>query len=153
MAGLFVDTLQSYRKQGNYLLHEFVIMPNHAHLLVSPCTGITLEVQFIKGGFSYRAWKELGFGGEVWSRGYVDHRIRDSQDYTCHREYIYSNPIRARLCDTPASYAYSSANPSFSIDPVPQGLKPIAVHPHGTTKVVPSLCTLNVPSSSFLLST
>jgi putative transposase len=46
-------------------------MPNHVHLLVSLDEGISLErvVQFIKGGFSYRAGKEPGFTGEIWQRG------------------------------------------------------------------------------------
>ena len=36
MAGLFVDVLLYYRAQRKYLLHEFVVMPDHFHLLISP---------------------------------------------------------------------------------------------------------------------
>lgn len=38
-----------------YLLHEFVVMPDHFHLILTP-TGITLEraMQCIKGGFSFQ---------------------------------------------------------------------------------------------------
>jgi putative transposase len=54
MATLFLDTLYSYRGQGEYLLHEFVLMPDHLHLIVTPDTKISLEraIQFVKGGFS-----------------------------------------------------------------------------------------------------
>ena len=43
-------------------VHEFVFMPNHVHLLITPAPDVSLEkaMQFIKGGFSYRAGKELG---------------------------------------------------------------------------------------------
>src|SRR5438067_2241257 len=53
MANLLVDTLLHYRREQKYLLHEFVVMPNHLHLMFTPC-GITLErvMQFVKGGFS-----------------------------------------------------------------------------------------------------
>jgi len=140
---LFVDTLFRYRGQGKFRLHEFVLMPNHVHLLISPSEGLTLErsVQFIKGGFSFRAAKEAGFRGEIWQRGYVDHRIRDSQDYAHHREYIHHNPVRARLALAPGDYQFSSANSVYTLDPVPQGLKPGSVsRPNSTTKVVPSRC-------------
>jgi hypothetical protein len=30
MAGLFLDVLLHYRGQGKYLLHEFVVMPDHS---------------------------------------------------------------------------------------------------------------------------
>src|SRR5262249_53405389 len=63
MANLVVDTLDSYRAQARYLLHEFVVMPNHLHLLITPLENTTLErsMQLIKGGFSFRAKRELQF--------------------------------------------------------------------------------------------
>ncbi len=81
-------------------------------------------MQFIKGGFSHRAGKELGITREIWQRGYVDHRVRDAQDYVGHREYIRFNPVKAHLTDTPEAYPYSSASLGFQLDPMPQGLKP-----------------------------
>jgi putative transposase len=61
MAGLFMDVLQENRKKSRFLLHEFVVMPDHFHLLITPATDVSMEkaVQFIKGGFSFRAKKEL----------------------------------------------------------------------------------------------
>jgi hypothetical protein len=35
-------------------------------------------VQFIKGGFSFRAKKELGFAWSVWQESFTNHRIRDA---------------------------------------------------------------------------
>ena len=66
MARLFIDVLYTYRKQNKYLLHEFVVMPNHLHLLLSPIAPVTLErtMQFIKGGYSHRAGKEMGMNGD-----------------------------------------------------------------------------------------
>ena len=127
VATLLVDTLCDYRRQRKLLLHEFVVMPNHVHVLLTTVEGITLErsVQFIKGGFSHRAGKQLEMRGEIWQRGYVDHRIRDARDYGSHREYIWQNPVKRHLVESPAHYAYSSAFPGFEMDDVPQGLKPI----------------------------
>ncbi len=128
MARLFTDTLFHYRRQQKFLLHEFVIMPNHFHLLFSPL-GIALEraMQFVKGGFSYRVKKDLGLNIEVWERGYVDHRIRDANDYARHVEYIRQNPVEARIVSRAEDYPYSSAHQGFELDPCPQGLKPEAL--------------------------
>lgn len=52
---LLLEVMFDYRDQSKYLLHEFVVMPDHLHLLITP-RGITLEraMQLIKGGYSFR---------------------------------------------------------------------------------------------------
>lgn len=103
MAALFVEVLFHYRKQLKYNLHEFVVMPNHFHVLLTPIPPVTLEkaMQFIKGGFSYRAKKELAFSGEVWQTSFYDHRIRDANESARFRHYIHMNPVRRGLVATP----------------------------------------------------
>jgi putative transposase len=125
-AKLLIDTIYRYRGSG-YLLHEFVVMPNHVHVLITPITSLEKAVQFIKGGFSYRAKKELGSNLEIWQKGFEDHRIRDAADYDTHVTYIYENPIVAHLSERAGDYPYSSATGAFELDPIPQGLKPLVV--------------------------
>jgi putative transposase len=122
-AKLLLDTLYRYRGEA-YLLHQFVIMPDHIHILMTPLTSLEKAVQFIKGGFSFRARKELGSNMEIWQEGFQDHRIRDAGDYAQHIRYIHENPVRRHLCERPEDYVYSSAHDGFELDPVPQGLKP-----------------------------
>jgi putative transposase len=127
MARLLMDTLLHYRSCGNYLLHAYVVMPSHIHLLITPAPGVTLEraMQLIKGGYSYRVRKELGLVMDVWERGYVDHRIRDGHDYETHARYIRENPVGAGLARTAEDFPYSSAAAAV-LDPCPQRLKPAA---------------------------
>jgi putative transposase len=122
-AQLLIDTLYHYRGSA-YSLHAFVVMPDHIHVLLTANTSLEKAVQFIKGGFSYRAKKELGSNSEVWQKGFSDHRIRDLADYEGHVVYIRENPVRKRLCDSASEFPYSSAHSGFELDPVPQGLKP-----------------------------
>jgi putative transposase len=136
-ARLFFRTLLAHRDKA-YLLHEFVLMPDHFHLLITPSTALERAVQFIKGGFSYRARKELGSNAEIWQRGFADHRIRNVEDYEKHVHYIHLNPVKKHLCDKPSAYRYSSAFPGWKLDPIPQGLKPVEPgEPGGTAKAVP----------------
>ena len=99
-------------------------MPDHLHILLTPLTSLEKAVQFIKGGFSYRAKKELGSNLEVWQKRFADHRIRDDDDYRLHVIYIRQNPVRKHLCERPEEYPYSSARCDFDLDRAPQGLKP-----------------------------
>jgi putative transposase len=122
-ARLFFKTLLSHRPEG-YLLHEFVLMPDHFHLLITPSTSLEKAIQLIKGGFSYLAKKELGSNMEIWRRGFADHRIRDFEDYDKHLHYIHLNPVKKHLSEQPEQYRYSSAYPGWKLDPIPQWLKP-----------------------------
>jgi hypothetical protein len=92
--------------------------------LITPTIALERAVQLIKGGFSFRAKKELGSNMEIWQRGFADHRIRDIEDYDKHLHYIPLNPVKKHLCASPVEYRYSSAYPGWKLDPIPQGLKP-----------------------------
>ena len=63
MAMLFIDVLRSYMRARKFKVHDFVVMPNHVHVLLSVGPELSIEkaVQMIKGNFSYRARKELGY--------------------------------------------------------------------------------------------
>jgi len=136
-ADKFVETIYSYRPE-RYLLHGFVVMPDHFHLLITPRESLERAVQCIKGGFSFRAKRELSWSGGVWVTGFSDHRIRDDEDFEVHQRYIAKNPVEARLVKRAADYAYCSANGRFELDAFPQGLKPRTVgDANGAAKAAP----------------
>jgi putative transposase len=125
MADLFIDVLLKNREKGRFELHEFVVMPNHFHLLFTPAPKEPLEkcVQYIKGGFSFRTKKELGFAGEVWTPGYNEHRVKDAEDYRAHVSYIHENPVKAGLAGDAAAYPCSSAGGRWHLDAAPEHLQ------------------------------
>jgi putative transposase len=103
---LYLETLQHYRREGHYLLHDFVVMPEHVHLLLTP-QDIPLEraVGFIKGGFSHR----LHAKAPVWQRGFTDRRARNREEFLSFRQYIHMNPLEGRLCERSEDHKWSSA--------------------------------------------
>jgi putative transposase len=145
-AELFLESLHSYRGRA-YLLHEYVLMLDHFHVLITPSVTLERAVQFIKGGFSYRVKKELQSSMEVWQTGFSDHRIRDAEDYGIHVEYIYRNPVGKKLVETAAEYPYCSAFPLSLKDEVPQWLKPLHKQPDGAPEGAP-LQEEEVPSNT-----
>ena len=82
---------------------EYVIMPNHIHLLLlidnngtgnpSPTVGNII------GWFKYNTTKSVNekyktAGNKLWQRSYYDHIIRDEKDYMEKLNYILSNPLK-----------------------------------------------------------
>ncbi len=124
-AQLFIDVLYHYREQRKYLLHEFVVMPDHFHLLLTVGAEMTVEkaVQLIKGGFAFRAGRELGFRVPIWQKGFSEIRVNEPEAYSGMHEYIHANPVNRFLVTTGADYPYSSAHSAFELDPPPQRLK------------------------------
>jgi len=124
-AELLVNVLYHYREQRKYLLHEFVIMPDHFHVLITVGVEMTVEkaVQFIKGGFAFRAGREIGFRAPVWQKGFSEIRVNEREAFLKIVEYIHANPIKCFLVTACADYPYSSAHSGFELDAPPQRLK------------------------------
>ena len=139
-AQLFVKTIYEYRAQDKYRLHEFVVMPDHFHMLITVDSNTTIEraVQFVKGGFAFRAGRELGLPAPIWQKGFSEIRVSDALAFACQRDYILQNPVRANLVETADKYSYSSAHRAFELDPPPQRLKPIVEEDvYGMAKAIP----------------
>jgi putative transposase len=126
MSKLFIDVLYHYRAQNKFLVHEFVVMPDHFHLLITPENDTTLErcMQLIKGSVSYRAKREFKLLGYIWQTSFFDRRVRDPKEYSDFRLYIHNNPVEQRLCEKPEHWEYGSGSGRYELDPVPQRLKP-----------------------------
>ncbi len=107
-ATLMIDVLRKCVAAGKFQLHDFVIMPDHLHLLMTVGADMTIEkaMQLVKGGFSYRLRKECGFLGEVWQRGFSEQRVENRQSFLQHREYIAGSPVEAGLVDSPERFPY-----------------------------------------------
>jgi putative transposase len=120
-AELLKQTILDYRRQGKFLLHAFVIMPEHFHALITPAPNISLEkaMQFIKGGFSFR----LKSKHEVWMRSFNESQIMSEEKFINCMRYIEDNPVRRGLAATPEAYPFSSATCQL-MDPMP-------LHLHG----------------------
>jgi putative transposase len=128
IAEILLSTLFHYRDSGAYLLHEFVIMPDHLHLMLTPNSETSLEkaVQLIKGGSSHQIHKERGNKMEIWQEGFHDWTMRDPEDWKAKAGYIHMNPVKARLCERPGDWPYSSANYIFRLDSVPERYQNLA---------------------------
>ena len=90
------------RKLPNQYPHisvdHYVIMPNHLHIMViisadeygRPQVAPTVErmVKQFKGAVTKK------IGASIWQKSYMEHVIRNKEDYETRSNYIYENPLR-----------------------------------------------------------
>jgi putative transposase len=110
-AGLLIDVLRSFVAERRFQLHDFVIMPDHVHLLVEVCGEMTIEkaMQLIKGRFSHRLSHEIDYKGEVWQRGFTEEQVLNKETFEAHRAYIAGNPIKAGLVASAEEFPFCFA--------------------------------------------
>ena len=82
-----------------YVLGEFVVMPNHVHVLVAPAPDWELS-KLLHSWKSFTAKevnKLIGRAGTLWQDESFDHIVRDARELEHLERYIRENPGRARL--------------------------------------------------------
>lgn len=81
---------------NNTELHEYVIMPNHLHLLLeikdkSNKSNISSIVRNFKIKITQWFYQNTDLK-EIWKRSYHDHIVRNMNDYERIKKYIIDNP-------------------------------------------------------------
>ena len=110
---------------GHYLLHTFVVMPNHVHLLASPAVPLAKLTKSLKGITARRANAMLALtGSPFWQEESYDHLVRHMPEFEKIRNYIEENPVRAGLADEARDYRWSSAGWVTGGSPADQGVRP-----------------------------
>ncbi|HEV2646069.1 MAG TPA: transposase [Acidobacteriaceae bacterium] len=106
VAEQFIDLLLHYRMLGYYKLHAFVVMPDHAHLLLTP-QSITLQqtVRLIKGGLE----QHIQTAPPIWEENFIGYSVAGMHDLEIVRAYLHQVPVRAGLVTKAGLYPYSSA--------------------------------------------
>lgn len=99
-AKIVADSLL-YRDGEDYGIHDFVVMPNHVHVLAAFADDKAMLQQC-------ESWKRftatqmnrlLGRTGRFWQQDAFDHLVRSEAQYEYLRRYIAENPVRARLAE------------------------------------------------------
>ncbi|MEN8255600.1 MAG: DUF4080 domain-containing protein, partial [Verrucomicrobiota bacterium] len=115
LAAHVAETLQHFDGE-RYELDEWVVMPNHVHVLVKPLPGFGLPA-ILHTWKSYSAHainQALNRKGQLWQKESYDHIVRDMDELNRIRNYIRRNPEKARFrvdfagsrraaCDTKAA--------------------------------------------------
>jgi len=95
----------------DYFLGDWVIMPNHVHLLVRPLRDVKLSklLQVWKGASSHRINRRSGGGGRLWMEESFTRIVRNRDKLKKASEYIRNNPGKASLVEGTYSLACGKA--------------------------------------------
>jgi type I restriction enzyme R subunit len=98
LAHIVTQSLHHFDGQ-RYLLLDFVIMPNHAHVLVVfPDEDSMLEqCESWKHFTATRINRQLKQRGRFWQQDGFDHLVRSEEQFEYLRDYIAQNPKKAKL--------------------------------------------------------
>jgi len=111
IAGIVAEAVL-YFHEKQYVVEEWVIMPNHVHLVLWPMPNQTLSaiLQSRKRHTARQANLLLGRTGQTfWQPESYDHWIRNDDEKARIRRYIRNNPVTAGLCRAPEDWRWSSA--------------------------------------------
>lgn len=92
---LVVEVLRHFEGL-RFVLHGFVVMNDHVHVVVTPSRGRPLE-QVVHSWKSVSAWRlqrEHGRRGAIWQNEYYDRLLRNAGERTQKIRYVLQNPIR-----------------------------------------------------------
>jgi putative transposase len=111
IARVVAAALRHFQAQ-RYLLHAWVVMPNHVHVVLWPMPTFTLSeiLKNWKGYTAHEANRILNRTGTAfWQPEGFDHWIRTDEERARFCRYVIYNPVKARLCAAPEQWPWSSA--------------------------------------------
>jgi len=110
-ADILLEAVLYGKRQQWYYLLSFVIMPDHAHILLIPeDKNISECMKSIKGFSARRINLMLKRKGQIWQNGFYDYVLDSEEKVLTRMRYIEDNPLRKGLVNRPEDYAYSSKN-------------------------------------------
>jgi len=101
------------RHERTYFLHCAVVMPDHAHLIITPfpdgkgdCLPLNRIMKGIKGGSAREINRLSGTRGAIWQAESFDHLLRNCESIEEKVEYVCRNPVRKGLAAQPEEYPW-----------------------------------------------
>jgi type I restriction enzyme R subunit len=88
-----------HRDAMEYDIHDYVVMPNHVHLLAAFADDDAMlkQCESWKRFTATRINRLLGRTGRFWQQDAFDHLVRSEAQYNYFHRYIAENPAQARL--------------------------------------------------------
>ena len=107
----FKDYLKGACEKFGIVIHAYVLMTNHYHLLIeTPEANLSRAMHYINGAYTSYLNMRKKRSGHLFQGRYKS-IIVDSDSYLLElSRYLHLNPVSAGMVDKPADYPYSSCN-------------------------------------------
>ena len=111
----FLTLFDRYRQECSISLYAWCLMPNHIHLLLKE-NDKPISQLFQKFGSSYVYWynKKYDRIGHLFQDRFNSEPVENESYFLRAIRYIHMNPVKAKICDHPGSFQYSSYSNYFN---------------------------------------
>jgi putative transposase len=108
--GSYLHWLGKALREAECLLHAYVLMTNHVHLLLTPDKAVEVPKLLISLGRRYVQYINRSYRrtGTLWDSRYKSSLVQPGTYLLACQRYIELNPVRAAMVDDPAHYRWSS---------------------------------------------
>ena len=108
LADQVAEMIQSMASRPPTQLYAWCVMPDHLHVLVQAADIVAL-VRLIKGRATPLA-RRYEHDRRLWQRSFFDHALRGDEAVAVVAQYVFENPVRAGLVQSPPDYAWSGSS-------------------------------------------
>ena len=107
---VYLDKLKLYSEKYSVVVHSYVLMTNHVHLLMKPETeqGVSQVMQALGRYYVRYINQTYGRTGTLWEGRYKSTLVDSDNYFLTVSRYIELNPVRAGMVAHPAEYPWSS---------------------------------------------
>ena len=106
----FTKLLRQDAASHQFAVHAYCLMPDHVHLLVeglAPCSDLLGFVKALKTKSS-EAWRQKT-SLILWQKKFYDYILRQKDSHDDVAWYIWTNPVRARMCLRPEDFPFAGS--------------------------------------------
>lgn len=105
----FLEILKDYHIRYGILIHSYVLMDNHYHLILETPNGNLLKVMHgINGGYTGYFNRKYNRSGHLFQGRYKGILVEKDAYLVELSRYVHLNPVSARIVDKPEQYRWSS---------------------------------------------
>ena len=106
----YLECVDEFSKKYNCLIHAYVLMTNHVHMLVTPQQEYAVSQMMQSVGAKYVRYVNSTYKrtGTLWEGRYKASLVDSNNYFLVCMCYIELNPVRAGMTDVPGEYKWSS---------------------------------------------
>ena len=107
---VFLKSIGKFKMRFGFKLYAFVLMDNHAHLVIGTASEVSISkvMQAIALSYSVKFRKKYPYTGHVWQGRFKSNVIDDDKYILECIDYIHNNPVRAGITEKARDYIWSS---------------------------------------------
>jgi REP element-mobilizing transposase RayT len=120
---LFLHEFDVTREDYGWMCHRYCVMTNHYHFIIeTPKGNLSAGMQRLNSIYARKFNKRHGRSDHLFRARFRAVEIHGDRHFMETCRYVDLNPVRAKVCDRPEDWPWSSFRPTIGLAPVPRFL-------------------------------